>query len=98
MTVSAPASRPRHCGSVSPCRELPGLALTTASCSAIIAAKPPVYGPCKLLDIELEMVSRASMYCWHGLYTTMTAACWTGWGGSVDRLMGGSSQQHLWYR
>lgn len=30
-------------------------------CPAALAAKPPVYGACKLLDMELEMVSQASV-------------------------------------
>lgn len=37
------------------------------SLSAVIPAKPPVYGACKLLDFELEMVSLVSVFYWRGV-------------------------------
>lgn len=60
-----------------PCRASPGLLLTAASLLLFcLPAKPPVYGPCRLLDIELEMVSRAPVHYCHGLYVNVMAGCW----------------------
>lgn len=47
--------------SVCPRGRFRGRAPTTASLSRPLAAKPPVYGACKLLDMELEMVSQAAL-------------------------------------
>ena len=50
MTLTGPRSVSPHGGSRGPAR-------TTAPLFWCLAAKPPVFGPCKLLDMELEMVS-----------------------------------------
>ena len=38
-----------------------------ASLSGMIPAKPPVYGACKLLDFELEMVNLVLVFYWRGV-------------------------------
>lgn len=52
------ASGPCPCGSVPRAGSPPASASLLLFC---LPAKPPVYGPCRLLDIELEMVSWAAV-------------------------------------
>lgn len=65
MTVSGPSARASLVSA--PCAHVAGSmgpAPSTASLSCRPPAKPPVYGACRLLDLELEMVSRASVSMW----------------------------------
>lgn len=61
-TVSAPSVQAFRLRSLSPHAWHP-----LTSLSPVIPAKPPVYGACKLLDFELEMVSPVSVFYWRGV-------------------------------
>lgn len=72
---TCPEVQARLCSSVSRA-VVPWPAADNSLSLWFLPAKPPVYGACKLLDIELEMVSGTSGFYCHRLCIHITAGCW----------------------